>query len=383
MSEDDFIGYLAKCRRRGKRFEPYSQEIITLYKENKRRKVYTSSVFDVLEERHGELPASERTLRNYINYLSESGKIDTGAVVRMYQKVPEAAPGSQIQVDFGVEKQSCSQPVYIFAALLSHSRYRYVAVQKSPFTTIDVILHLLDCFIAFGGKPEEMVIDQDAVLVVSENSGDIIYTHTIQSAIAGAERVFEIINENPTVTNSEDAEEAERLDGKVEFKDGTFSYVPGQQVLKNISFTAEPGQIIAFVGATGAGKTTIINLLTRFYDIDSGSILLDGKDFQDFTKESLRRQLGVVLQDTFLFSAIVADNIRYGRLDAADEEVMEGRTSFVIAHRLNTIRNADVIIVIDNGMIVEKGSHRELIQRGRYYYRLYTRQFGDMIGAEG
>jgi len=183
MNEDDFIGYLAKCRRRGKKFESYSEEIITLYNENKGRKVYTSSVFDVLEERHGELPASERTLRNYITYLSESGELDTRAVVRMYQKVPEAAPGSQMQVDFGVEKQSCSQTVYIFAALLSHSRYRYVAVQERPFTTIDVILHLLDCFIAFGGKPEEMVIDQDAVLVVSENSGDIIYTHAFKQFI--------------------------------------------------------------------------------------------------------------------------------------------------------------------------------------------------------
>ncbi|MFP4443103.1 MAG: ABC transporter ATP-binding protein [Spirochaetia bacterium] len=283
--------------------------------------------------------------------------------------------------------------------------------------------------------------------------------NTIQSAIAGAERVFEIMDEKPTVTNSKDAEEAERLDGEVEFKDVTFSYIPGRRVLKNISFTAEPGQIIAFVGATGAGKTTIINLLTRFYDIESGSILLDGKDIRDFTKESLRSRLGVVLQDTFLFSATVADNIRYGKLDAADEEVkkaaeianadhfirhlpdgygtmlseegsnlsqgqrqllsisravlaqpsilildeatssvdsrteihiqeamlrlMEGRTSFVIAHRLNTIRNADVIIVIDNGMIVEKGGHRELIQREGYYYNLYMRQFGDMVGAEG
>jgi hypothetical protein len=183
MSEEDFISYLAKCKRRGKKFEPYREEITTLYKENTGRKVYTSSVFDVLEERHGSLPASERTLRNYITYLNECGGLDTGGSVRVYQKVPEAAPGSQMQVDFGVEKKSCRRPVYIFAALLSHSRYRYVAVQERPFTTIDVILHLLDCFIAFGGKPEEMVIDQDSVLVVSENGGDIIYTHAFKDFI--------------------------------------------------------------------------------------------------------------------------------------------------------------------------------------------------------
>jgi len=183
MSDDDFHDYLKRCKRRGKKFEYYSEEIITLYRENEGKKVYTSSVFDVLEERHGPLPGSERTLRNYITYLSESGALETGRTTRVYQKVPEAKPGSQMQVDFGVEKDSYEKPLYIFAALLSHSRYRYVAVQKRPFTTIDVILHLLDCFIAFGGKPQEMVIDQDAVLVVSENGGDIIYTHAFREFI--------------------------------------------------------------------------------------------------------------------------------------------------------------------------------------------------------
>jgi ATP-binding cassette subfamily B protein len=222
-------------------------------------------------------------------------------------------------------------------------------------------------------------------------------------------------------------------------------------VLKNVSFTAEPGQMIALVGPTGAGKTTIINLLARFYDVDSGRICVDDIDIRHIRKADLRRQLGVVLQDTFLFSATVMENIRYGRLDATDEEViaaaklanadgfirrlpqgyrtvlseraenlsqgqrqllsiarailadprilildeatsnvdtrtelqiqealqrlMRGRTSFVVAHRLSTIRRADKILVIRDGQLVEQGTHEELLGRKGFYYRLYMSQF--------
>jgi ATP-binding cassette subfamily B protein len=142
----------------------------------------------------------------------------------------------------------------------------------------------------------------------------------IQSAIAGAERVFDLLDEQPELTDAPDAPALQKVGGEVVFDRVNFSYVPGVPVLKEISLTAQPGQTIALVGPTGAGKTTIVNLLTRFYDIDGGAIQVDGQDIRALQKASLRRQLGIVLQDTFLFTGSVMDNIRYGRLDAMDEE---------------------------------------------------------------
>ncbi|MGQ9631513.1 MAG: ABC transporter ATP-binding protein [bacterium] len=146
--------------------------------------------------------------------------------------------------------------------------------------------------------------------------------NTIQSALAGAERVFEILDEVPEVADASDAQPMGKIQGHVKFSDVCFGYERDVPVLKNVSLEAKPGQTIALVGPTGAGKTTIVNLLTRFYDIDSGSISIDGLDIRDVQKSSLRRQLGIVLQDTFLFSESVMENIRYGRLDATDEEVI-------------------------------------------------------------
>jgi ATP-binding cassette subfamily B multidrug efflux pump len=144
----------------------------------------------------------------------------------------------------------------------------------------------------------------------------------IQGAIAGAERVFEILDEVPELTNAPDALPLEQVAGDVVFEHVCFGYEPGVPVLKQVGFHAEPGQTIALVGPTGAGKTTLVNLLTRFYDIDSGSIRIDGVDVRQVKKDDLRRQLGIVLQDTFLFADTVMENIRYGRLDATDEEVI-------------------------------------------------------------
>jgi len=148
-----------------------------------------------------------------------------------------------------------------------------------------------------------------------------LYAH-IQGAIAGAERVFEVLDEMPELADAPDAWPLEQVRGDVIFQDVCFGYEPDVPVLQEVSFHAEPGQTIALVGPTGAGKTTIVNLLTRFYDINSGRIAVDGKDIRQVKKADLRRQLGIVLQDTFLFSATVMENIRYGRLDATDEEVM-------------------------------------------------------------
>lgn len=161
--------------------------------------------------------------------------------------------------------------------------------------------------------------------------------NTIQSAIAGAERVFEIMDEVPELQDAPDAVALTRVQGEAIFDDVCFAYEQDVPVLKHVSLHAEPGQTIALVGPTGAGKTTIVNLLTRFYDIDSGSICIDGADIRQVKKDDLRRQLGIVLQDTYLFADTVMENIRYGRLEATDEEVIAAAklaNAHVFIHRL-------------------------------------------------
>lgn len=147
--------------------------------------------------------------------------------------------------------------------------------------------------------------------------------NTLQSAIAGAERVFEIMDQEPELVDAAQAPPLRDIQGRVVFDDVSFSYDKEVPVLKHVSFEAQPGQMIALVGPTGAGKTTIVNLVTRFYDIDDGAIVIDGKDIRDVQKDTLRQSLGIVLQDTYLFSMTVKENIRYGRLDATDEEIVD------------------------------------------------------------
>ncbi|AUM63356.1 ABC transporter ATP-binding protein [Brevibacillus laterosporus] len=273
----------------------------------------------------------------------------------------------------------------------------------------------------------------------------------LQSAFAGAERVFEVLDEEPEFADQAVADSLEQVEGKVEFKDVTFGYKPDKPVLQEINLIAEPGQMIALVGPTGSGKTTIVNLLMRFYDVQQGSVIVDGRDIRQIDKENLRSSIGMVLQDTYLFAGTVIENIRYGRLDATDEQVMyaarmanahsfierlpegyhtkltedasnisqgqrqlltiarailadpsilildeatssidtrtemqiqkalkvlmQGRTSFVIAHRLSTIQEADQILVINQGEIIERGNHKELLEQQGFYYNLYHTQF--------
>jgi ATP-binding cassette, subfamily B, multidrug efflux pump len=272
-----------------------------------------------------------------------------------------------------------------------------------------------------------------------------------QSAFAAAERVFELIDTTQTINDAPNAQTLPRIEGRIQFEGVSFGYDDKRLVLKDVSLDAAPGQTIALVGPTGAGKTTAIGLLTRFYEVSSGAIRVDGHDLREITQNSLRAQMGMVTQDPFLFSGTIMDNIRYGRLNASDEEVvaaaqaanahgfierlpngyqtevgergamlsqgqrqliaiaravladprilildeatasidtrtekliqsalnvlLKGRTSFVIAHRLSTVRNADQVLVIDDGQIVERGKHADLLAQNGLYAELYNRQF--------
>lgn len=273
-------------------------------------------------------------------------------------------------------------------------------------------------------------------------------TSTIFAALAGAERVFAVMDAPPEDIMDMVKAEPEKIDGYVELKNVTFGYRPDKTVLKNISLKAEPGKKVAFVGSTGAGKTTVTNLINRFYDIDSGEITVDGINIKDLDRSFLRKNIAMVLQDTHLFTGTVMENIRYGRPDATDDEViaaaktasahsfimrlsdgyntviegdganlsqgqrqllniaraalskapilvldeatssvdtrtekhiehgmdrlMKNRTTFVIAHRLSTVRNSDEIMVLEHGEIIERGSHDSLYALGGRYYELCT-----------
>lgn len=277
------------------------------------------------------------------------------------------------------------------------------------------------------------------------------FYNTLITNFSAADRIFDILDVKPVIKNSKNAKNIGKIHGTVEFKNVSFSYDDNTEVLKNVSFKVNKGERIALVGPTGAGKSTIISLLSRFYDPTSGEILIDGKNIKYVDLESLRSQMGIMLQDTFLFSTTIMENIRYGRLDASDEEVIAAakavnahdfimklekgyhtevnergarlslgqrqlvsfarallanprilildeatsnidteteklvqsgiekllysRTSFVVAHRLSTIRDCDKIMVIDNGRIAELGNHDELIRKKGIYYDLYMTQY--------
>ena len=273
----------------------------------------------------------------------------------------------------------------------------------------------------------------------------------IQSAFAAAERVFNLIDEEQEAKDVENAIALEEVDGNIKFRHVKFGYNNHKTIIKNLTFEAEAGKVIAIVGPTGAGKTTIINLLMRFYDIKDGNVLLDNTCIYDIKRKDLRLQYAMVLQDTWLFQGTVKENIAYGKPDATDEEIiaaakaahihsfimrlpeqydtvlledginiskgqkqlltiaramllksnllildeatsnvdtkteveiqsamkelMKDKTCFIIAHRLSTIQNADLILVVNNGNIVEKGNHEELINKKGFYHELYNSQF--------
>lgn len=273
----------------------------------------------------------------------------------------------------------------------------------------------------------------------------------LQNALASAARVFELIDEKEQLPDRDGAKELEKADGRVEFDNVCFSYDKSRELIKNLSISAKPGQRVAIVGPTGCGKSTLINLLMRFYDPDSGVIKVDGENSADFTRKSLRKNFGMVLQETWLKSGTVRENIAYSNPDATDEEIiaaaklthahsfikrlpdgydtvlgenggslsqgqkqllcitrvllnlppmlildeatssidshteiriqktfakmMQGRTCFVVAHRLSTIRESDIILVMNKGQIVEQGTHEQLLEKQGFYYELYNSQF--------
>ena len=273
----------------------------------------------------------------------------------------------------------------------------------------------------------------------------------LQNALACAARIFELIDEEAQVSDAEDSVVLEHVAGNVGIQDVSFSYVPDQKLLEHVSLDVKAGQRIAIVGPTGCGKTTLINLLMRFYDVNDGKILVEGEDIRNVTRNSLRNSYGMVLQETWLRTGTVRENIAMGRPDATDEEIieaaklshahsfikrlpqgydtmitedsdsfsqgqkqllciarvmlcrppmlildeatssidtrteiriqkafnhlMEGRTSFIVAHRLSTIQEADVILVMKDGNIIEQGNHEELLEKKGFYYNLYNSQF--------
>ena len=273
----------------------------------------------------------------------------------------------------------------------------------------------------------------------------------LQNAIACAGRIYELLDEPEQIPDKPDAKELTGVKGDVTFKDVSFSYSEKKKLIENLNIAAKAGQRIAIVGPTGCGKTTLINLLMRFYDVDGGSISVDGEDIRGVTRSSLRRNYGMVLQDTWLKNGTIKQNIAMGKPDATDEEIieaaknahshkfimqlengydtvisedggnlsqgqkqllcitrimlslppmlildeatssidtrtemqiqgafakmMEGRTSFIVAHRLSTVKNADLILVMRDGKIIERGTHEELIALGGFYNKLYNSQF--------
>lgn len=303
----------------------------------------------------------------------------------------------------------------------------------------NITVGILSCFLSYANQYTKPFNEISSVVT------------ELQNAIACAARVFELIEEAPELPDKADATELENVKGSVEINNLYFSYNPDKELLKNVNINVEPGKTVAIVGPTGCGKTTLINLLMRFYDPNNGAILVDEVNTQDVTRQSLRQNFGMVLQDTWLKSGTIADNIRLGKTDATDDEIIEAakkahahsfikrlpngyktkigedggslshgqkqllcitrlmlcpppmlildeatssidtrteikiqkafntlmknRTTFIVAHRLSTIQNADLILVMNNGNIIEQGTHSSLYAQKGFYYNLYNSQF--------
>lgn len=365
-------------------------------------------------------------------------------VVQAYSHEDEAL-GRFAEINKRLNKYSLDATFY---SSITNPATRFVNNLVYAGVGVTGALFVLNGFITVGGLSCFLGYANQYTKPFNEISGVIT---ELQNALACAARVFELANEEPQVPDAKDAKAPETLKGRVVFDDVYFSYVPDKKLITGFSLNVKPGQRIAIVGPTGCGKTTLINLIMRFYDATSGSIKIDGTDIKDMTRKSLRSNIGMVLQETWIKDGTIFDNIVIGKPDASEEEVieaakashahsfikrlpngyetvvkedgnnlsqgqkqllciarvmlssppmlildeatssidtrteikiqnafaklMEGRTSFIVAHRLSTIQNADIILVMKDGNIIEQGNHKSLLAKGGFYANLYNSQF--------
>lgn len=388
------------------------------------------------------------------------------AMGRLSGYIEEMYTAHSIIKAYSGEEEACSQFSEINRELRDYGRKaQFVSGVLSPIVGFIgnvgyVLVTVVGAMMILGG--ELLVGDLQAFIRYLRQLSDPInetvsIVNVLQSTVAAAERIFEVLDADEELPEREPPVIPEESRGAVELTDVHFGYEPGSEVIRGLDVSVQPGEQVALVGETGAGKTTIVNLIMRFYDVTQGSIKVDGVDIRDMPREVLRQRFGIVLQDTWLFHGTILENIRYGRLDAADEEVreaarlayadgfiaqlpggydfvlgedalnlsqgqrqlltiarailsnpeilildeatssvdtrtevliqkamknlMQGRTVFVIAHRLSTIRDSSMILMLENGRVLERGTHAELLERNGAYARLYNSQFELENGA--
>ncbi len=388
------------------------------------------------------------------------------AMGRLSGYIEEMYTAHSIIKAYSGEEEACSQFSEINRELRDYGRKaQFISGVLSPIVGFIgnvgyVLVTVVGAMMILGG--ELLVGDLQAFIRYLRQLSDPInetvsIVNVLQSTVAAAERIFEVLDADEELPEREPPVIPEESRGAVELTDVHFGYEPGSEVIRGLDVSVQPGEQVALVGETGAGKTTIVNLIMRFYDVTQGSIKVDGVDIRDMPREVLRQRFGIVLQDTWLFHGTILENIRYGRLDATDEEVreaarlayadgfiaqlpggydfvlgedalnlsqgqrqlltiarailsnseilildeatssvdtrtevliqkamknlMQGRTVFVIAHRLSTIRDSSMILMLENGRVLERGTHAELLERNGAYARLYNSQFELENGA--